>query len=58
MLQLDEFFILKADIEQNRNPLEEHLQKMNQYFDDGGNGETWISHKEKALHAKWTTIQV
>ncbi|VDK30955.1 unnamed protein product, partial [Gongylonema pulchrum] len=56
--QLDDFFVLKAEIEQNRPALEAHLEAAAKYLSDSAsNSNTWISQRGAQLKKKWIQVQ-
>ncbi|KHN76670.1 Dystonin [Toxocara canis] len=56
--QLDDFLVLKAEIEQNRLELEAHLEASEKYLQDNvGNKDTWVAQREAQLKKKWLQVQ-
>ncbi|KAK6106184.1 Spectrin repeat family protein [Brugia pahangi] len=54
--QLDDFFVLKAEIEQNRPALEAHLETATKYLSDGDRN-SWIAQRGAQLNKKWVQVQ-
>ncbi|VBB27153.1 unnamed protein product [Acanthocheilonema viteae] len=54
--QLDDFFVLKAEIEQNRPALEAHLETATKYLSDSDR-DSWIAQRGAQLTKKWIQIQ-
>ncbi|VDK80304.1 unnamed protein product, partial [Onchocerca ochengi] len=54
--QLDNFFVLKAEIEQNRPALEAHLETATKYLSDSDR-DSWIVQRGVQLTKKWIQVQ-
>ncbi|EFO27979.2 spectraplakin [Loa loa] len=54
--QLDNFFVLKAEIEQNRSALEAHLEAATKYLSESDR-DSWIAQREAQLMKKWVQMQ-
>uniref|UniRef100_A0AAF5PYW1 GAR domain-containing protein n=2 Tax=Wuchereria bancrofti TaxID=6293 RepID=A0AAF5PYW1_WUCBA len=54
--QLDDFFVLKAEIEQNRPALEAYLETTTKYLSDGDR-DSWIAQRGAQLTKKWIQVQ-
>ncbi|KAM3720341.1 Microtubule-actin cross-linking factor [Dirofilaria immitis] len=54
--QLDDFFVLKAEIEQNRSALEAHLEIATKYLSDSDQ-DSWIAQRGMQLTKKWIQVQ-
>uniref|UniRef100_A0A915B3J8 Microtubule-actin cross-linking factor 1 n=1 Tax=Parascaris univalens TaxID=6257 RepID=A0A915B3J8_PARUN len=56
--QLDDFLVLKAEIEQNRPELEAHLEASEKYLqDNAADKDTWVAQREAQLKKKWAQVQ-
>uniref|UniRef100_A0A0N5AJF6 GAR domain-containing protein n=1 Tax=Syphacia muris TaxID=451379 RepID=A0A0N5AJF6_9BILA len=56
--QLDDFFVLKAEIEQNKPELEAHLEAGAKYLSSNAeNKDSWVAQKQQQLRRKWIQIQ-
>uniref|UniRef100_A0A0R3RSE7 GAR domain-containing protein n=1 Tax=Elaeophora elaphi TaxID=1147741 RepID=A0A0R3RSE7_9BILA len=54
--QLDDFFVLKAEIEQNRPALEAHLETATKHLSDSDR-DSWIAQRGAQLAKKWIQVQ-
>ncbi|VDN02146.1 unnamed protein product [Thelazia callipaeda] len=56
--QLDDFLVLKAEIEQNRVALESHLEAATKYLADNiSDRNSWITQRAAQLNKKWVQVQ-
>lgn len=58
LAQLDDFLVLKAEIEQNRAELNAHIENAEKYLlENFENGDTWVAQREVQLKKKWVQVQ-
>ncbi|MFH4984516.1 hypothetical protein AB6A40_011225 [Gnathostoma spinigerum] len=56
--QLNDFFVLKAEIEQNREPFQSHLDTVDHYLEaNPGSKESWVAQRSEHLKKKWSQVQ-
>uniref|UniRef100_A0A8R1E2J6 GAR domain-containing protein n=1 Tax=Caenorhabditis japonica TaxID=281687 RepID=A0A8R1E2J6_CAEJA len=57
--QLDEFRVIKADVEANHTPLEAHLAASQRYLDEQKNDDksSWLAKTHGAMKSKWDKIK-
>lgn len=55
--QLDEFRVLKADVEQNSNQLEAHLAASERYLREEKPDDSWLTKTHAGMKSKWSKVK-